>query len=162
MILDSKHMFADALAMPNNTEAICTNWFDRTTSKYSDWVNSPIPIWVVFTCNTVPSAGTSIQIEFYQHSTTTITSGDLLLTTRAIPIADLSASPDDPGHWICCVPIISILSSIQSADVDRYWGPVLKGSGDVSSGAVDGFLWMGANPPIPVARPTASNITKPA
>ncbi len=161
MILDSQWKFSEAQAMPNASESICTNWIDWTTSKYKDWFNTHIPLWVVATCNTVPEAGTSIQIEFYQHSTTTITSGDLLMACRAVAVADLSASADDPGHWLACVPLISILGSLQTADVDQYFGPVLKGAGDVSTGKVDCWLHIGANPPIPVARASSSNIVMP-
>lgn len=164
MILDSQWVFSDAQAMPNAAEVICTNYIDWTTSKWKDWLNTPQPLWIVFTCNTVPGVGTSIQIEFYQHSTTTITSGDLLMATRIVAIADLSADPFNEGHYIAAVPLLSIMYGLQNADRDRYFGPVLKGAGDVSTGKVDGFLHMGVNPPQYVAPPAivdASNIIKP-
>lgn len=160
-IQDAHWVFSDAQAMPNNTTAVCTNYIDWTTSKWKDWINTPIPLWLVATCNTVPSAGTSIQILFYQHSTTSLASGDLLLSGRAIARADLSADPFDPGHWLFCVPLMSCLASVQAADRDQYCGLVMAGSGDVSTGAIDAWLHIGANPPIPVARPTASNIVMP-
>jgi hypothetical protein len=165
MILDSAWVFSDAQAMPNNTESICTNHIDWTASKWKDWLNTSQPLWIVFTCNTVPGAGTSICIEFYQHTTTTITSGDLLLTTRAVAVADLSADPFDEGHYIAAIPLLSVFYGIQNADRDRYAGPVLKGSGNVSTGKVDGWLHMGVNPPQWVAPPAvvdASNIVKPS
>ncbi len=164
MIQDSQWIFSDAQPMPNAAEAICTNHIDWTSSKWKDWLNTPQPLWVIFTCNTVPSGGTSIQIEFYQHSTTTITSGDLLLATRAVAIADLSADPFNEGHYIACVPLLSVFCGIQAADRDQYAGPVLKGAGDVSTGKVDGWLHIGVNPPLWVPPPAvvdASNIVKP-
>jgi hypothetical protein len=170
MILDSKWIFADGESMPNATTGVPSGagdfdgYIDWTSSKVKDWINSSVPIWIICTCNTVPGTGTSFNILFYQHSTTSLASGDLLLATRDIAIADLSADPLDPGHWICCVPLISILSSVQAADRDQYFGPVMNGTGNVSSGKVDIYLWIGVNPPIPVARPVSvggSNVVMP-
>jgi hypothetical protein len=163
MILDSKWIFSDAQAMPNATEVICTNIISWQTAINKDWINTPIPLWIVFTCNTVPGGGTSVQIEFYQHSTTTITSGDLLWAGPIITVANLSASPDNDGHWLAVVPLITLMTAAQAMTTqDQYFGPVIKGAGDVSTGKVDGWLHMGVNPPIPVTRPTASNIVMPA
>jgi len=167
MIQDANWTFAEAEGMPNDAEDELSGvgdydgYIDWTASKWKDWINTPMPLWLVVTCNTVPSGGTSIQVEFYQHSTTTLHSGDMLLAGRVIALADLSASADDPGHWLFCVPLMSCLCSVQAADRDQYCGLVLKGTGDVSTGKVDAWVHIGANPPIPVARPTASNIVMP-
>lgn len=165
MILDSQWVFSDGQAMPNNTSAVCTNYIDWTASKWKDWINTPVPLWIIVTVNTVPSAGTSIQVVFYQHSTTTISSGDVLLSGRAIAIAALSADPQNEGHVIFCAPLMSCLCTVQAADRDRYCGPVLVGSGDVSTGKVDSWLHIGVNPPVWVPQPAvndASNIVMPA
>jgi len=164
-IQDSQWLFSDAQAMPNATEAICSNYIDWTASKWKDWLNAPQPLWIVCTCNTVPGAGTSFQLEFYQHSTTTITSGDLLWSGRDVAVADLSADPQDEGHYLGAVNLAGAFYGIQAADRDRYCGPVLKGTGDVSTGAVDVWLHLGVNPPMWVAPPAvmdASNIVKPS
>jgi len=171
-IQDANWVFADAMAMPNDTTGVpdgygdYDGYIDWTANKWKDWINTPMPLWIVCTCNTVPGAGTSFNILFYQHSTNSLASGDLLMATRVIAVADLSADPFDPGHWICCVPLISILSSVQAADRDRYFGPVMNGTGNVSTGKIDMWLHLGVNPPIPVAQPSirpedASNIVMP-
>ena len=174
MIQDANWVFADALAMPSNTTGIPTGYgdfdgyIDWTASLWRDWINTPIPLWIVCTCNTVPT-GTSFNILFYQHTTSTITSGDLLWTGPDIVVADLSADPFDPGHWICCVPLMTIMAAAQAMGSGthlRYCGPVMNSTGVNTDGAVDIWLHQGANPPIPVTQPAirpedASNIVMP-
>ena len=165
MILDSKWNFELDWDMPDNTTDVCDGYIDWQAGKNKDWINTSIPRWVIVTCDTVPSAGTSLQVLFYQHSGTTLTDGDLLLSGRVIARADLSADPADPGHWLFCVPLMSCLCSVQAADRDRYCGPVLSASGTLTAGVCNAFLWLGANPPVPVARPDivgGSNIVMPS
>lgn len=166
MIQDSKWTFSDAQAMPNATTAICTNWIDWQSGVNKDWINSPIPLWIIVTCNTVPGAGTSIQVLFYQHTTTTITSGDLLWSGPTITRANLSIDPFNDGHVIAAVPLLTLMAAAQTmSGQDRYFGPVLSASGDMSTGKVDAWLHLGVNPPVYVARPAvvgASNITMPS
>lgn len=167
MILDSAWIFSDAQAMPNSgsdAEVECTNCIDLQAAKNKDWINSPIPLWIIVTVNTVPSAGTSLQVRFYQHSTTTLASGTVLLDGRVIAKEDMSVSPKDEGHVLFCAPLLSCLCTVQAADRTQYCGPVLKANGDLSSGKVDAWLHMGVNPPVWVPRPAivdASNIVMP-
>lgn len=166
MILDHNWTFdaATDVSMPNNTTSVLTNYIDWTANKWKDWINTPQPLWLLVVCTAVPSAGTSIQVRFYQHSTSSLASGDLLLSGRAIAKADLSADPDDEGHILFCVPLMSCICTVQAADRDRYCGLVLSASGDVSSGTVRSWLHMGVNPPVYVPRPAlrgGSNIVMP-
>jgi hypothetical protein len=164
-IQDSQWVFSDAQVMPNAGSIACTNCIDLTSHKWKDWINSPIPLWIIVTCSVVPSGGTSIQVVFYQHSADTLVGGTALLTGRDIAIADLSADPEDEGHLIFCAPLLSCLCTVQAGDRAQYCGPALVGSGDVSSGYVDAWLHLGVNPPVWVAPPAladASNITIPA
>ncbi|RPJ31930.1 MAG: hypothetical protein EHM35_11970 [Planctomycetaceae bacterium] len=162
---DSQWVFSDAQAMPNNVEVVTTNDIDWTASKFKDWINSPIPIWFVFTCNDVPDAGTSIQVEFYQHTARAITDGDLLWAGPVVTLANLSADPFNDGHWLAVVPLITLMTAAMiMGGQDRYMGPVLKAVGDMSTGKVDGWIHMGANPPVYVAPPAivgASNVVMP-
>lgn len=158
MIYEELWEFSDAQSMPNNTTGICTDIVDLTSSKYDEWVNMAVPLWLVVTCNTVSSTGTRLQIRVYQHSTSTITDGDLLMSGRDIAVADLSANARDPGHWLFCVPWMSLVCNLQTADVDRYIGPVMSATGDCSDGKIDAMLLATTHPPIPTTQVTSSNI----
>ena len=162
MIQDNSWIFQASWAMPNATTDICDNYIDWTASKWKDFINTPMPMWLMVVCTTVPSAGTSIKVEIYQHSTTTLTSGDMLLEGPIITVANLSASAQDDGHVLLCVPMLTLMVAAQTmSGQDRYFGPVLRAAGDCSTGVVESWLHMGANPPIYVSRPTASNIVMP-
>lgn len=164
MILDYNWQF-DAgvnVAMPNNTTGIITNYIDWTASKWKDWINNPIPLWYMVVCTDVPDAGTSIKVDFYQHSGTTITDGDLLWTGPAITVANLSADPQNDGHLLAAIPLLTIMAAAQAmSGQDRYMGGVLEASGDCSTGGVRAFLHLGVNPPIWVTPSSTSNIVMP-
>lgn len=157
MIFEKLWEFSDHQVLVSGTTAISTNIVDWTTSNYDEWVNTEIPLWLVVTVNTV-FTGTSTKVMVYQHSTTTITSGDLLMTGRDVVAADVSANPRDPGHFLFCVPVMSCLSSIQTADRDRYFGLVYGCTGNCSDGYVDAFILASAQPPIPTTQIVTSNV----
>lgn len=151
--------FADALAMPNATTAICTYIIDWTANSYVDMAFSGVELYVVVTCNTVPGAGTSLKVEAYQHSTTTITSGNLLDTGADRAIAYMSASAQSKYHWLYVRELRGLLLEAYAFDgtLDRYFGLVLDGTGDVSTGKVDAWLQLGP-PPLPLTQVVTSNI----
>jgi hypothetical protein len=164
MILDHNWQFdaAAKVAMPSGTTGIITNVIDWTASAWKDWINSPQPLWYIVVCVDVPDAGTSIKVDFYQHSTTTITSGDLLWTGPAITVANLSADPQNDGHVLAAIPLLTIMAAAQAmGGQDRYMGGVLEAVGNCSTGGVRAFLHIGVNPPIWVAPPTSSTIVMP-
>ena len=164
MILDHNWQF-DAgvdVAMPNGAQGIITNVIDWTTSKWKDWVNSPIPLWYMVVITDVPDAGTSCCVQFYQHSTTTITSGDLLWTGPVLTVANMSAEPDNDGHILAAIPLLTVMAAaLAMSGQDQYMGGVLTAVGDCSTGGVRSFLHIGVNPPVITARPTASNVVMP-
>lgn len=149
--------FSDAQAMPNNTTAVCTNICDWTSSIYVPWINSGVDLWLVVTVNTVPGAGTSLAVLIYQHTTTSIGSGDLLLSGADIAIAKMSANPLSRYHYLLAVPFSACFCGKQNADLKQYFGLVLSATGDVSTGAVDAHLRVG-KPPVPTVQVTTSNI----
>jgi len=157
MIFEKLWEFSDHQIGVNGTAVIATNIVDWTTSEYDEWKNTEIPLWIVVTANTV-SGGTSVAVKVYQHSTTTITSGDLLLTGRDVLLADASASARDPGHYLLCVPVMSCLGSLQTADWDRYFGIVYECTGDCSGWYFDAYILASAHPPIPTTQVLTSNI----
>lgn len=157
MIFEKLWEFSDAQPGVNGTTAIATNIVDLTTSEFDEWDNTDVPLWLVVTANTV-SGGTSVIIKIYQHSTTTISSGDLLLTSRSILLADASANSRDRGHYLLVVPVMSIFSSVQAADRDRYWGVVYDCTGDCTGWKFDSYIIATAQPPIPTVQVTTSNI----
>jgi predicted RecA/RadA family phage recombinase len=153
---DKAWVFSTAQAMPNATQSICTYIFDWTSSELMALKNTEPQLWLVVTCNTVPT-GTSLKIEVYQHSTTTITSGDLLMTGRDMAVADMSAKAQDPGHWLFHVPVMSVLGNLQADDVDQYMGIVMDATGNCSDGKIDAWLQHG-QPLIPTTQVLTSNI----
>lgn len=162
MIQDANWIFQADWAMPNATTDICDNYIDWTASKWKDFINTPMPMWLLVVCTGVPSAGTSIKVEIWQHTTTTLTSGDLLIEGPIVALANLAADPYDDGSMLLAVPLLTCMQAAQiMGGQDRYFGPVLRADGDCSSGQVDSWLHMGVNPPIYVARPAASNIVMP-
>jgi len=157
MIFEKLWEFSDAQIGVNATTGIASNIVDLTTSEYDEWDNMAVPLWIVVTANTV-SGGTSVTIKIYQHSTTTITSGDLLMTGAAVLTADASADPRDRGHYLFVVPVMSVFAPIQPADRDRYWGIVYDCAGDCRGWYFDAYIVATAQPPIPTVQVTASNI----
>lgn len=157
MIIEKLWEFSDLQQGANGTTAIATNIVDRTTNKWDQWDNTERPLWLVVTANTV-SGGTSVQVLIYQHTSTTITSGDLLLSGRTVALADASASAQDRGHYLFVVPVMSIFANLQPADRDRYWGVVYNCTGDCTGWYFDAYLLSSAHPPIPTVQVTASNI----
>lgn len=157
MIYEKLWEFSNAQALVSATTAISTNIVDLTTSKWDEWKNMAVPLWLVVTCNVVPT-GTSVTVSVMQHSTTTITSGDTLLTGRTLAVADMSASVDDPGHYLLVVPIMSCICSLQAADVDEYFGLVYTCAGNCTDGYVDAYILATAHPPIPTTQVVTSNI----
>lgn len=157
MIFEKLWEFSDRQVLVSATTAISTNIVDLTTSEWDEWKNMAVPLWIVVTCNVVPT-GTSVTVSVMQHSTTTITSGDTLMTGRTFLVADMSASTDDPGHYLFCVPWMSCVGSVQTADVDRYVGLVYTCAGNCTDGYVDAYLLATAHPPIPTTQVTTSNI----
>ncbi len=91
MIFEKLWEFSDHQVGVSGTTAIATNIVDTTTSEWDEWKNTEVPLWIVVTVN-VASGGTSVKIMVYQHSTTTITSGDLMMTGRDLALADASGS----------------------------------------------------------------------
>ena len=162
-ILDSGHIFQKDWEMPNAGTDICDYYYDWTASKWKDWINTPQPLWIIVTCTGVPSAGTSIKVEIYQHSTSTLTSGDLLIEGPIVVRANLAADPYDDGHILLAVPFATCMQAAQiMGGQDRYFGPVLRADGDCSSGQVDAWVHMGVNPPVYVAPPSSSNVVMPS
>lgn len=165
MILDNSWILSAAQAMPNGTTAISTNTIDWTSSKWKDWINSPQPIWVVSTIHYTtadPPVGTSIKAEAWQHTSATVTSGDLLGEGPIIALADISNKPDNDGHILWVVPLLTLMAAAQAmGGQDQYFGIVYRAVGDMSKGTINTYLHMGVNPPVAVTRPTASNIVMP-
>lgn len=157
MIFEKLWEFSDAQAGDNGVPVIASNIVDTTTNKYDQWDNTEKPLWLIVTANTV-SGGTSVAVKIYQHSTTTITSGDLLLTGRDLLLADASANARDRGHNLLMVPVLTIFAGMQTADRDRYWGVVYDCTGDCSGWKFDAYLTATANPLIQTTQVTTSNI----
>ena len=149
--------FSDAQSMPNATTAVCTYVIDWTTSILLEMLNSGVELWVVVTCNTVPSAGTSLAVMAYQHTSTTITSGSLLDTGDDRARANMSANATSAKHILYARELSGLLASAQAITATRYFGLVLSGTGDVSTGKVDAWLQPG-KPVIPTTMVVTSNI----
>ena len=148
--------FADALAMPNATTAIMTYIIDWTTSEYLEMMNSGVELWVVVTVNTVPT-GTSAVILAYQHTTTTITSGDLLDTGDIRVVANMSANAQDIKHVLYARELSGLLASALAVGSDQYFGLAITTVGDCSDGKVDAWLQVG-KPKMPTTQVNTSNI----
>lgn len=151
--------FSDAQAMPNATTAICDYIIDWTASKFTDMMNSGVELWIVVTINTVSATGTSLKIEAYQHSTTTITSGDLLDTGGNRAIAYMSANSQSIQHVLYARELSGLLAEAKAFDgtVDRYFGLVMDATGNCSDGKIDAWLQVG-KPKMPIAMVVSSNI----
>jgi hypothetical protein len=157
MIFEKYWEFSDAQVGVNGTTAVATNIVDWTTSEYDEWVNTAVPLWIVVTVNTV-GAGTSVQVIVYQHTATSLASGTALLSGRTLALADASANPRDPGHYLLVVPVMSCLASLQVADVTRYFGIVYSCTGDCTGWCFDAYVLASAQPPIPTVQVNSSNI----
>lgn len=152
MIFEKVWEFSDADALPDNTSAIADNIVDTTASAYDEWNNMVVPLWLIVTVNTV-GTGTSAVAKVYQHSTTTITSGDLLLTGPILTVANQSASARNDGHYLLVVPVLTIMAAAAAmSGQDRYWGLVYTASGTMTDGSVDAYIAATDHPPIPTTQ----------
>ena len=156
MIIEKLWEFSDHQVGVSSTTAISDVMIDTTSDEYKVFHNMAVPLWIIVTCNVV-GAGTSTTVKIYQHSTTTLTSGDLLMTGRLMAVADQSVNPRDPGHYLFAVPLMSCLCTLQDADVDRYIGIVYDCDGNCGAAYYDAYLTPN-HPPIPTTQITASNI----
>jgi len=157
MIYEKLWEFSDKQVLVTDTTAVSENIVDLTSDEWDEWKNMAVPLWIVVTCNVVPT-GTSVTVSVMQHSTTSIGSGDTLMTGRTFVVADMSASTEDPGHYLFCVPWMSCVGSLQTADVDQYVGLVYTCVGNCTAGYVDAYLLATANPRIPTDQVLTSNI----
>jgi len=157
MIYEELWHFSEKQDLVTDTYAVSDNIVDLTSDEWDEWKNMAVPLWIVVTCNVVPT-GTSVTVSVMQHSTTSIGSGDTLMTGRTFVVADMSASTEDPGHYLFCVPWMSCVGSLQTADVDRYVGLVYTCAGNCTNGYVDAYLLATANPRIPTDQVVTSNI----
>jgi hypothetical protein len=119
--------FSDNQSMPNATTVVSTdviNWVENVGIE-----NRSIPAYIVVRVNTVPSAGTSLTVQVYRHTSAGVGSGTLLLQGEARLRTDMTA-----GEVIFAetIPV--------RADTADFFGLVYSASGDMSSGTVDAFI----------------------
>jgi len=152
--------FADAAAVPDNTSATL-GYIDITTSYFTDWLNSGVDLWVVITCNTVASAGTSITGKLCIHTAVDVHSGTALMTGRTIARTALSANPKAAAQMIFACPLSAALAGLTHAAILaatwRYFGPTLTTVGTLTACLVDSYLRVG-KPEFPTVQINASNI----
>ena len=153
--------FSDAQALPSATTVIATKIIDWSAagSQYLDMMNSGMELWVVVMVNTVPT-GTSAVVKCYQHSTTTITSGDLLDTGDIRAVAYMSANAQSIHHILYARELSGLLASAMAFDgtTDRYFGLAYTAVGNCTDGKVDAWLQVG-KPVMPTTQVNTSNIT---
>jgi len=144
MRFDALFEFADGQSMPNGATTICTNVLNWDENNL--YPEAGVDAFVCVRVNTAPSAGTSITIKLYKHTGATITDGTLLLTGEIVLQAAAIA-----GKWLF---VENLPVGCNTVD---YFGVVMTGSGDVSSGKIDAFI-LPYNPQ-QSTQVTASNIT---
>ncbi len=161
MIFEKLWEFSDAQDMVNATTAISDNIVDTTTSIYDEWDNMAVPLWIVVTHSALTATGTSISVKVYTHTTSTITSGDLLFTGPVQLTANMSANARNDGHYLLTLPVQAVMTAAGAmGGLKRYWGLVYTCAGDCSDlGTVDAYILATAHPILPTTQVTASNIT---
>jgi len=153
--------FADATSMPN-AAALTLGYIDLTSDYLMDWRNTGVDLWFVITCNTEPSAGTSLAGSVYVHTGVDVKDGTALMTGRAIPIANMSENAQDYGHVLFSCPVRAVMAMIKNSEfAGSSWdtiGPVVTAVGDCSSGIVDAYLRVGPPEVYCGKTPTVSNV----
>ena len=133
--------FCNAQSMPNATTVVSD--FVINMVENLGWAAKNRPMWIVVTVNTVPSAGTSCNVFLYRHTSAAVGSGKLLMTSEVVAIADMSANPRATGgkHILAVFPWpLRSDRDADETDQTEYFGLVLNGAGDVSSGKVDAYV----------------------
>ena len=141
---DALFEFADGQAMPNGTTTVCTNVLNWDENNI--YPEAGVDCFMCARVNTAPSGGTSITMKVYRHTAADINSGTLLLTGEVVAKEAATA-----GTWLM---VVNLPPRCNTAD---YFGFVMTGGGDVSTGKIDAFI-LPYNPQ-KSTQVTASNIT---
>jgi hypothetical protein len=128
MYVDKQLLLADAQVVCNSGSELSENIIDLGAAKN---VAKGKALYLIIIVDTTFETATSIDFQVMTHTTTTVSSGDIMCSTGAIAIASLTAG---------CAPIVlPIGDALNSAH--RYLGVycVLGGS-NATAGAVTMFI----------------------
>ncbi len=125
MLLDAEQELSTAQAI--TATALSENIIDLTSTRGAQAQDDQL--WLVVRVGTAFATLTSLTIEIWNHTTTTVTSGTMLLRSAAIPVASLTANTT---VFKCKVPV---------GLTKRYLGLNYTVAGsNATTGTVDAFL----------------------
>ena len=128
MYVDKELLLCDAQVVCNSGSELSENIIDLGAAKN---VAKGQPLYLVITVDTSFATATSINFQLMTHTTTTVSSGSIMVETGAIAIASLTA-----GRAPIVIPVADALGTAK-----RYVGLycVLAGS-NATAGAITAFL----------------------
>ena len=130
-IRDAKFIFSDEQAI--TVDALSTNVLDWGEGMEDLDIGEGTPSYVNIMVTTTFDGGTDLTISLYTHTTTTVNSGTVLLTTQTFAQASLTAGA-----------ILLSVSLPPNADRDRYFGIYYDQTDDFTAGKVS--AWFGHEP----------------